>query len=466
MTTVTKRHRQNRVPEAYSPHKKSERLKYMPNQALNTNFPLHVSLSTYEWSPGEQALISSSLFCKYGLSLYCGVLLCDLEYADGGSPWDEHDDRYLMDYLICQGDNVIMSIQVTDRDQWRGEPLHLDDLCFAEISAAQMECADIVHILTTLESLLQRDEPAVWQCCIREVPREYIGRLEEGQLLELQDSVVQPTEYGMCMGLVRVLSSTQHTTLCSCSTAEYLMAMLDNCAQRNAIHLQFPFAQRIEALSSGVYCSAANGAKVVREMKDLPLVDYLHVFPKELETLRRLSPKLCGTYGEAACMIYDMIHSGHKPTVDNGVTLLKALAVPPVVHCDAMASVQSTSHAYFPAPSGPDRQRAGLEARVNRLMRSVSLCTTLSFVTMKSFFQGVGFLAQTGYPDWLAGALQTAYELPDEFIYARFLCHGYKLLQQEDDAQEGLRLLYLLMIEPFQLIRQNSSPRRKEASNP
>ena len=83
------------------------------------------------------------------------------------------------------------------------------------------------------------------------------------------------------------------------------------------------------------------------------------------------------------------------------------------------------------------------------------------FLTLRldDFFKGVGICTHLNYPDWLARAVcEYHYDDLDRVSnYTEALCYAYETATSAAfDQDDGTRLLYQLIIEPFHLIYQRA----------
>jgi hypothetical protein len=88
----------------------------------------------------------------------------------------------------------------------------------------------------------------------------------------------------------------------------------------------------------------------------------------------------------------------------------------------------------------------------------------LTFGPQERFFQGVGILAENSYPRWLSNALKVYCELPPRCKYVDVLKIADEWFNREDNWSRGIgiRLFYLLLIEPYRLIYNKFERNRKE----
>ena len=444
----------------------------MTDNHFYPHWPLSMPFSNYDPRSGEKALTDSRLFRSNDLRLLCGVRLCDLEYADGTCPMDKYHDRQLLDYLICKDDRVLLSIDMTDRDPSLGDRMTLKGLPTSETTGEQFETGDVAGILSLAEALLQGGEPSVWYCRLRPYPPELSGQLFEHRLLQPWGGDAAPTDFGMDLGLVRVLSPGRCSAMCTQWTAEKLPRVLgDRTFDTSAIGLAL-LDKRLTAFRSGLLCNGQSSARTVLEFMNTPLDEYMDGFPEELETLQDSLPGQCVTYGQAACASYGMLLSGDQAQLDEGTSLMCAIAVPPLEDRKIRNAVRFGRKATGRMPDNmPERYRRtaddggdSFEARLSRFRNRLPSSMKLTFGTQESFFQGVSILAQSHYPLWLAHKLKTYLELSDRYVYAELLDIA-DTWRRRDNALEhdfGVRLLFLLLIEPFQLIFNQSQNDRNQ----
>ena len=204
--------------------------------------------------------------------------------------------------------------------------------------------------------------------------------------------------------------------------------------------MKIPLSQRFQALKSGLFSNGIHSAALVRSMMNVPLVDYMEEYQEELEALLDGLPRRCETYGEAAWEVELLLQNREIETYKKAVEMMHILSFPLVTEGKAAIAARW-------APRALERKRPQ------------SFSTTMMTITQKGFFQGVELLTKSHYPQWLSGVLKSVYELSDGFTYADLLCHASDMFQKDDGRSYGIQLFYLLLIQPFSLIRENMERR-------
>lgn len=444
----------------------------MTEQNFRTRYPLNMSFNNFDARLGELTLSRSALFRSNGLKLLCGVSLSDVRPADDANIWHEQATRNLLDYLVCRDDGVLLAINVSDRDPCRGDCVRVPDLPTAETTRGQFEQGDVADILAQLDTILREGDSPVWYCRLQPYPAELAEQLFAEVLLETQaNGNVAPTDYGMCIGLVKVLRNGRCSTLCTRQTAEWLPQFLqDNRPRVTPDNERLPFEEHLKAFRSGLLSNGQNGARLVQEVMDTPLEEYMDGFPEELATLRQSLSDQCTTYGEAAYTIYSMLHSPDEVLFDEGVALMRLLAAPPLEDRKIMNAMRLGRVSGRAPDRMPERYRRGgevcekqsFEACISRIRQQLPTSMKLTFGTQESFFQGVGVLAGSGYPQWLSGALRMFCEVSTRYKYVDLLDLANDWFRKEESRDFGIRLLYLLLIEPYRLIYNKFERNRKE----
>ena len=208
--------------------------------AVFTEYQPHtMPFSPYDRRKGEDAIAESGLFYQNGLRLYCDVPIVDMVPVNVESqpPWPEEVKDGYLDYLVCQGENVLMFINLRwIHNEWMGPQGYVYELPAVEATAEQMEEGDVAHILKRLDELLQEGRPLKWKCSAVPLSLEDKARFLSEHLLDVpahkvscEDGCVEawvPTEYGSCMGLITVKSPHGEGTLCSRRTLQDINAVL------------------------------------------------------------------------------------------------------------------------------------------------------------------------------------------------------------------------------------------------
>ena len=87
----------------------------------------------------------------------------------------------------------------------------------------------------------------------------------------------------------------------------------------------------------------------------------------------------------------------------------------------------------------------------------------LAQTPQETFFQGVSALTRLGYPRWLSQTLRRQLGLMPRSAYAELITLANHKLDEDDSQMWGLgiRLLYLLLIEPYCLITNTTFTERR-----
>ena len=442
---------------------------------FRTHWPLDMRFTKRDIHSGEQSLENEEPFYEHGLRLLYNVRLSDLSQDANAGKQQHQTLSGVFDYLICKGDAVLMAIRLTNRAPWYGKFLYVPDLPVAEISSNEFAQGNIENILTVLDTVLHGTAPPVWYCHLQYCPSELIEPMQNKMLLEtLASGDIVPTEYGMCSGLVRVSQYGRLFSMCSQQTAQSLPTLLDaeelrDIPQRDRI----PFDELLQAYRCGLSCNGQTSAELVRDIMDMPLTEYMDGFPTELARLQSEFPEQCDTYGDAARNIYRLLHAPNNDQYLLGVSLMRDLSQPPLEDKKIREAMQMGRRVVGREPDWlPERYQ---KIYTNREIRSFSDCidsvrkklpasTRLAFTPLASFFQGVSLLSQSRYPRWLSDALQSYLCLSGRCQYADLLSLADYKMQEEDNWSIclSIRLLYLLLIEPYCLIQENNSSKEKE----
>ena len=441
---------------------------------LCTRWPLNMRLTRYDTRAGERALAESDLFCSRHLRLLCGVRLCDISPAQKGKfPREKKAPQGLFDYLVCKDSAVIMAIHVRDNNPWYGTFCYVPHLPAEEIPGWKFARGQVTELLTALEAILRQRKETAWYCRLQPCPPELADSMSREILLETQsDGSTVPTEYGMCCGLVRVLRSGSS---CAMSTAQALADLKEYlktppvCRNRG----QVPFDQLLQAYHSGLSRSERANMELVQAVMRQPLSAYMAEFPEEMINLHNSLPGECGTYGEAALAISRRLHASDNETCEEALDLMRTLAAPILAARNpSLAAQLGRQSAGRPPECASDGRRSirrskqaplSFQERIAALQVQPSAGMLLASVPQASFFQGVGMLARSWYPQWRSNILRDYLELSGRTRYADLLFWAdSQLMEDSFRAQRvGIRLLYLLLIEPYCLISYKQPTSKK-----
>lgn len=415
---------------------------------------------------GEQALLYSRPFLVHGLSLLQGVRSADLHRSsDGRSLGSEPDCRY--DYLICQGDTVWLAVCLDVRHPWYGELQTIPGLPVISTSQVRFAGGDVASVLRELERVEGEDH--LWNCPLTPCPPEWMAALTANRLVTPQaGSGLTPTEYGMSCGFIGVSQGSQSRVMCTRRASRYRAELLVAQARpQPPWRAQIPLAERMLAFRSGRFDNNASAARLVQEMMDTPLESYLEGYPPYLNLLKRHLPIGCTTFGAAALEIDKMLRSANPKRSEKGLDLMISLAHPVLEDSMAWQFAQSGDNLAEKLPDYPQERYYRLYGSPTHSLdrpRKPPASTQLAAVQLAGFFQGVGALARSGYPDWLAGAIRSYLKLPDRYYYADALWTAQSELSKGNSGFYA-GLLYLLLIEPCCVINANQSL-KKERNDP
>lgn len=448
----------------------------MTTSKFQIEWPLNMPLSNRDICDGEQALVRSEVFQTLGLQLLCGVRFGDLS-RDGELPQSRRAHNEFLDYLICRDDTVLAAVHLTNRDVCYGMFPRIEGLAVAVITEESFAQGNITAVLGTLAAALQRGFSPVWTCRLQPCGTELLAALANDVLVERQSNGnVVPTEYGMFRGLVRVRTATGQSTRCSPRTAQRLQARLrySRPPQRAPARRALPFEDVLRLYHSGLHRNGQVSAQLVQDMMEMPLQEYMNGFPDEWEQLQSILSQPDATYAEAACKIYTLLHASDNDRYLQGVDLMQALAVPPILDRKVIHAVQTGSWSQSRAESFiPERYtKTANPGRIHSFQDCIQeMCfqmpagMRLASDTLSSFFQGVSILAQSDYPYWLNFTLRRRFHLAGRDLYPKLISLADHKLQEEGDSWSrgmGIRLLYLLLIEPFCLIVRKNKKFLKE----
>lgn len=449
----------------------------MTNHELRTHWPLNLRFTERDIRFGEHLLEISDEFLYNRLRLLYNVNLRDLTQDTDAQQSQDRLPYSMLDYLICKDDNVLLAIHVTNRMTWYGRFIRVPGLPVVETTAQKLVEGNVADILETLETIVEAKAPPVWSCRLAPCPPKLTEALLEGVLLEQQrDGSLLPTEYGACQGLVQVREPDgSRRTLCTPQTALRLQAQLSN-EERRKLSEGTPedrvgFQVILNLYRSGLSIHGYDNAKLVQEVMDMPLEQYMDGFPAELSQLEEALSGQGATYGQAALEIAEMLQSATDSDDEQyqlGVDLMRCLAAPPLSDLSIFNGIQMGRSLLGRNPDTlPQRYR---KLVVPKPIHSFSDCLSrttqvlpanirLSMVPMAGFFQGVSILSESAYPLWLGQILPAYLKEGGRCTYAWLLHLADCCMQYEDNSwfmSLGPRLFYLALIEPYCLIQKNN----------
>ena len=444
----------------------------MTTETYNTHWPLNVPLETINVRRGEEALDETDLFHAKGLELLCDVSPADLRAVSDGASWHQQNSGSRFDYLVRRGENVLLAIHLTDRDTWYNNFCRLPDLAVAEITCKRFAEGDVEEILDQLEQLLRENSPPAWQCPLNSCSPKLTEALMARVFLERDvDGSLTPTEYGAASGLVRVRCCGTSRTMYSARMAPHLPELLAPLPPAPPAKDRIPFDELVRNYSTGLARDENASAALVAAVDKMPLEKYMDGFPEELEDLQRNLPGQCDTYGEAARAIWAMLHTADDQTYTQGVLLMRDLAAPPIKDCTMANAVRMGTRIMGRGPDYmPNRYktttRPGIVCSFKDcvgIQRELPAGIQLAQTPQETFFQGVSALTRLGYPRWLSQTLRRQLGLMPRSAYAELITLANHKLDEDDSQMWGLgiRLLYLLLIEPYCLISKTIFTERR-----
>ena len=449
----------------------------MSERDYKTNFPKHIPFSDYNLEEQERLLAISPIFRREGLTLYCGVPANDLRRY---GPAPRRDCQMgMLDYVICQGETVILAVEIEDRDSWREHGARVPEVPYVFITAEEMGTGDCRPILSKLRELTDKGRQASWRMVGAANIQELMPKFLRWQMLQRTDGGWEPTEYGMYRGLVKQISSTGQVSV-RCS--ELSKRLFEMTAEKYEAPAEQSFRkalqERISDFQKGLRSNPETSLHLVKELRDMPLATLMEGGYIEMENrLRENLPRSCETVGEAVLAIRDMLYSGDEESFDRGTALLRDLGVPAaraallklsempgaqlrpdiqeLLHCvdEAQAKLRNRK---FPGP--------GLDQRLARLGGRKALGEQLGLLPLMVFFQGVARFCRMEYPVWVGKQIQKIWSLAPDYPYGEMVhSAGYWIVSQseaatEEDRKTGAYMLCLLMVEPIYLMEQMKHP--------
>lgn len=425
---------------------------------------MNMPFDIFDPREGEQILAQSELFRNNGLRLLCGAVCADLSVPDGGCPWPDVMARDRLDYLVCQGDAVLLVIDITDRDSWRGRHAQMEGVLTIQTQKDCFAMGDVDEILRMVEVIMERDQQPEWRCRLQPCPPELTGELFRQSMLERRRDGVSPTEYGsLSGGLIRVLQGGRSQAMCTAQTAKRLPELLAaGRAPAPARPDGIPFQQLLTDYRAGVSSDRQSSGELVRRVGEMPLEDWMRGLPDRLRQLRKALPRACDTYESAALAVRDMLHSGDEDCFDQGVSVMRLLASTLLEDRNMMNAMKLGRRVMGRGPDNmPPRYQTrsirpaqSFQERVSGVRKWLPDNARLAMGTQERFFQGVSVLIRSEYPNWLAGIFRAYLELPVRCTYVDLLYIAEDSLGKNDDWlwDVGVHMLYLLLIEPYCLI--------------
>lgn len=452
----------------------------MNEHGIRVCWPMNMPFDVFDPQAGERALAESELFRREHLRLLCGAVCADLSAPEGDCQWPRVLQRERLDYLVCRGDAVLLAIEITDRDAWRGSHARLDGCLTFRTSASPFSKGEVGEILAMLEAVTARGDPPEWYCHLEPCPPELTGELFRQSMLECRREGTAPTEYGSLYGgLIRVFQDGRSQAMCTARTARRLPVLL--AADREpALSRQdgIPFQQLLADYRAGVSSDEGRSGELVGRVGEMTLEAWMRGLPDQLRQMRALLPDWCVTFEDAALATRDMLCNGDWERYYQGVELMRLMAATLRGDQTMVNAVRlgrrvtgrrpDNMPKRYQSEEGSIRPLQSFQDRISRLNRWLPDSARLAMGTQERFFQGVAALTRSGYPRWLAGMLRTYLELPPRCPYVDLLHMAEDSLDKDDQWMQdvGVHMLYLLLIEPYCLIAQEKKRHdRKEVSH-
>lgn len=257
------------------------------------------------------------------------------EYPAGGKCWP------LM-YLVCYYRKALFGVQLEVRDgvNWKMETRIADGLsCFRYAIDAKRPSEDLERVLKDISEeayKAKRKQKPLWQCSSRLIHMKWENerrRLLERGLVRLEEGVWHPTERGEDVGLITCLTVgkggvTKRELRWSLSTEKMVMGIKES----GPISLQARFDQ----LEQGLSCRDSNAAKMVQQLAEMPLADYIlgpDVNESDLIKLQNALGLQSGcVFRTAAAALYRRLHEARSAEEKESLMPLVGLLALPIAN--------------------------------------------------------------------------------------------------------------------------------------
>lgn len=439
-------------------------------------FPRWLAFSLYDYGNTEENLQTSELFAREELSLLCSVPAIALHRAEDESQIPECSNTDILDLLICRRDEALLAVVSQEREDFRAALADVPDLPYIYVSQEDMTQGNCEAVLEYLADTILK-QPVRWRCRLQPIPDERVDDLLACRALHWRDCMLQPTEYGAARGLVRRLAPNEpDAVLCEPLWFECLFRMQETIRDRSVPTKLVDLDTRLRHHKAALCADYALSAKLFQQLADTPLERYMgDRHPEQLDLLRHHLVSQCETIRDAALAIQQLLTSGQEAHFDIGVTLLKALATPVRDYAMGQAFFRNWKRKppARPNTSQLEQQRArwaasGHRPGLNELIRCQQSTTPtgaiLARLPLTTFFQGLAAHTGLDYPLWLSCTMHSFFRAPTSFSYAAMISQAHHWLDSSmnppwlpsseldsplDDAETGLYVLYLLLVEPF-----------------
>lgn len=415
---------------------------------------------------GEGGLAGEAL-AGLGLRLLCGVPRAALTAPDGSVPWGREEDEPVFPYLLCQGERVLLAVEL---DNGPSAP-RVEGLPVKRVSGEDFAQGQVDTLLRLARELARTGKTGAWCCAPQPLP-DGLPELLEGQgMLERGPWGLLPTDYGVRSGLVRALEGGNWETLCTPRGLKRLTGLLSARPPQPDPDGPIPFRELLRRSQQGLGRSDLRGTRAVERVHTMPMDEFMYGFPDQLDRLREFLGSECGTYGQTAGAIYRLLHSGQEVLREMGGELMGLLAEPTLDDARIVAAARVGRRVTGSDPDHwppryccrkdelPSAAPLTLERRVARLAGRRPGSMDMTFASQESFFRGAAQLAGSVYPLWRAAELRRSLNLRSGIRYVDLLsgAESYQQSGDNDCRRLGLRIYYLLLIEPFRLIQLRQS---------
>ena len=445
-----------------------EMIKPVQQREKDSRYLVDMHMWQTDVRPGERRLMRSSAFAQYGLRLARNVKFSDMKCCSRFKTVAEQARKqrpdFVYDYLICKEDNAVLAICLEDREPGFREFMSLPGLTVMRSSEEAFSEGKVALIQNVLNRVAQQEQERGpnWQCPLRPCSKGLLSLLERQWLVESDpEEGLIPTDYGLLLGVTQVSWSGGTRVMCTPKTAQRLWKRFKEREQpepappREEISLE----ERLQASRKGLFLHGQEAARLVREVMDIPLKEYMTGFTEALEAIKNALPdRSCRTYATAAQAIAGLLKSPDDKRQDTGMDLMLKL-VSPLLEDDKIIRLGGRGlDIARRAPSYPAERyqkywgwkpQSFLTQTADRA--STTMAERLFRLPMTGFFQGVGLLAGSSYPQWLAESLTYQLGLKGRPRYIDLLWLGIERIRSED-LDFGLKLIYLLAIEPYCMI--------------
>lgn len=456
-----------------------EKLELKQRREESSRYLVDLRMWQTDVRPGEWQLEHSPPFVRHGLRLAhdvrCGDMKCvsPSKLIRGQSQKQRPD--FVYDYLICKDDAVLLAICLEDREPGFDSSMLLPGLTVLVSSEEAFFEGQIDPVLDRLDKVVRQEleRGANWQCPLRPCSRRLLELMRREWLVEdYPREGLLPTDYGVLLGAIQVSWAGSSQIMCTPRTARRLWERFTPREQPSpSPHPdKLPLAERLQVSRKGLFCHEQEASGLVQTLRDIPLKEYMMGFTEKLEGLQNgLPSRCCRTYGTAAQAISQLLKSPDEDRQDTAIELMLKL-VSPLLEDDKILrmggrgiNIAERAPIYPPERYQKLWGRRELDLHALPSQRSPqTFQSRMHTLSMSGFFQGVELLSKSSYPRWLAQSLTYQLGLKDRERYIDLLWLGVDRIRN-DDQDHGLKLIYLLAIEPFCMLRpDNDNDQRHE----